>query len=150
MWGRHPKSLFRNFRVTFNFRGFGVSGRSAFSQTYFDRSRKVGLTYVLRIRPVSFHKMAAWTGYLSHSVPQQKTCSVWVTEVKNQGCKPPEEVFNALFETFKVPRLLEHHARASTGTNRRGNPTGEFQVTVCGVTVCPFSRHKGNRRPKCL
>ena len=27
---------------------------------------------------------------------------------------------------------------------------GEFQVTVCGVTVCPFSRHKGNQRPKCL
>ena len=26
----------------------------------------------------------------------------------------------------------------------------EFQVTVCGVTVCPFSRHKGNQRPKCL
>ena len=28
--------------------------------------------------------------------------------------------------------------------------TGEFQVTVCGVTVCPFSRHKGNQRPKRL
>ena len=28
--------------------------------------------------------------------------------------------------------------------------TGEFQVTVCGVTVCSFSRHKGNQRPKCL
>ena len=27
---------------------------------------------------------------------------------------------------------------------------GEFQVTLCGVTVCPFSRHKGNQRPKCL
>ena len=27
---------------------------------------------------------------------------------------------------------------------------GEFQVTVCGVTVGPFSRHKGNQRPKCL
>ena len=27
---------------------------------------------------------------------------------------------------------------------------GEFQVTVCGVTVCPFSEHKGNQRPKCL
>ena len=26
----------------------------------------------------------------------------------------------------------------------------EFQVTVCGVTVCPFSRHKANQRPKCL
>ena len=23
-------------------------------------------------------------------------------------------------------------------------------MTVCGVTVCPFSRHKGNQRPKCL
>ena len=32
--------------------------------------------------------------------------------------------------------------------NRR--KPGEFQVTVCGVTVCPFSRHKGNQRPKCL
>ena len=28
--------------------------------------------------------------------------------------------------------------------------TGEFQVTVCGVTVCPFSRHNGNQRPKCI
>ena len=28
--------------------------------------------------------------------------------------------------------------------------SGEFQVTVCGVTVCPFPRHKGNQRPKCL
>ena len=28
--------------------------------------------------------------------------------------------------------------------------SGEFQVTVCGVTVCPFSRRKGNQRPKCL
>ena len=28
--------------------------------------------------------------------------------------------------------------------------SGEFQVTVCGVTVCPFSRHKGDQRPKCL
>ena len=28
--------------------------------------------------------------------------------------------------------------------------TGQFQVRVCGVTVCPFSRHKGNERPKCL
>ena len=27
---------------------------------------------------------------------------------------------------------------------------GEFQVTVCGITVCPFSGHKGNQRPKCL
>ena len=27
---------------------------------------------------------------------------------------------------------------------------GEFQVRVCGVTVGPFSRHKGNQRPKCL
>ena len=23
-------------------------------------------------------------------------------------------------------------------------------MTVCGVTDCPFSRHKGNQRPKCL
>ena len=27
--------------------------------------------------------------------------------------------------------------------------SGEFQVTVCGVTACPFSRHKGNPRSKC-
>ena len=32
----------------------------------------------------------------------------------------------------------------------KGSPPGEFQVTVCGVTVGPFSRHKGNQRPKCL
>ena len=25
---------------------------------------------------------------------------------------------------------------------------GEFQVTVCGVAVCPFSRHKGNQSPQ--
>ena len=24
------------------------------------------------------------------------------------------------------------------------------KVTVCGVTVCPVSRHKGNQRPECL
>ena len=28
--------------------------------------------------------------------------------------------------------------------------SGEFQVTVCSVTVCPFSRHQGNQRPKRL
>ena len=27
---------------------------------------------------------------------------------------------------------------------------GSFQVTVCGVTVCPFSRHIEIRGPKCL
>ena len=28
--------------------------------------------------------------------------------------------------------------------------TFAIQVTVCVVTVCPFSRHKGNQRPKSL
>ena len=28
--------------------------------------------------------------------------------------------------------------------------TGKFQVTVCGIAVCPFSRHRGNQRPKRL
>ena len=32
----------------------------------------------------------------------------------------------------------------------RRTVTGEFQATVCGVTVCPFSRQKGHQRPKCL
>ena len=28
--------------------------------------------------------------------------------------------------------------------------SGHFQVTVCGVTFCPFSRHQGDHKHKCL
>ena len=44
----------------------------------------------------------------------------------------------------------QHLAVAPEPGRARRTTTGEFQVTVCGVTVCPFSRHKGNQRPKCL
>ena len=42
--------------------------------------------------------------------------------------------------------------RSRAGVSLRNHPpkTGEFQVTVCGVTVCPVSRHKGNQGPKWL
>ena len=43
-----------------------------------------------------------------------------------------------------VQGVLETRPQTVPGT------PGEFQVTVCGVTVCPFSRHKGNQSPKCL
>ena len=44
-----------------------------------------------------------------------------------------------------------NNLRCSSGSYiKRPIIAGEFQVTVCGVTVCPFSRHKGNQRPKCL
>ena len=62
---------------------------------------------------------------------------------------------------LKISISLEIPDLQNSPTKNRGlaggslemfNPTwtGNFQVTVCGVTVCPFSRHKGNQRPKCL
>ena len=53
-----------------------------------------------------------------------------------------------------IPNVVNSvQSRQSSATSRghsRGHPGGEFQVTVCCVTVCPFSRHKGTQRPKCL
>ena len=48
-------------------------------------------------------------------------------------------------------RVLRRGSKKSFSRRRlEGRNTPSPQVTVCGVTVCPFSRHKGNHGPKCL
>ena len=49
-------------------------------------------------------------------------------------------------QTSEVKRSLRTWVPASVNVAF----AGESQVTVCGVTVCPFSRHEGNQRPKGL
>ena len=45
---------------------------------------------------------------------------------------------------------LQNRKKYNTSNIYTVKRAGKFQVTVCSVTVCPFSLHKGNQRPKCL
>ena len=53
---------------------------------------------------------------------------------------------------FRAQRALRDilMPRPSPRHPRPPESAGYFQATVCGVTVCPFSRHQGDHKPKCL
>ena len=79
-------------------------------------------------------------------------CPFWVCPLDpcNSGRKVPlwpKSLHHITLYCFEVLFSPKEKYRAQ---NCFWELIGEFQVTVCDVTVCPFSRHKRNQRPKCL
>ena len=84
----------------------------------------------------------AWEGRLGrHGAQPVHCCEEFESREMDSGAPNPITACVDLLDAFRF---------SWAGCVPLCHGPGEFQVTVCGVTVCPFSRHKGNQRPKCL
>ena len=101
-------------------------------------------------------KRGLWEGVVQEPLRRALFCGFFLCSEVIFSCKSHRNFFQKL--PLQCRHFLENPLAKNPKTQllilgRRypgilARMSREFQVTVCGVTVSPFSRRKGNQRPK--